>query len=79
MKKVFYTGKEFIIKGCVSQVFYDADCLHFPETMKDDDAVYSLYHGKFTALEREIVLLREKQRNLEHAYEGWIKEKRGSE
>ena len=79
MKKVFYTGKEFIIKGCVSQVFYDADCLHFPETMKDDDAVYSLYGGKFTALEREIVLLREKQRNLEQAYERWIKENRGSE
>ena len=79
MKKVFYTGKEFIIKGCVSQVFYDADCLHFPETMKDDDAVYSLYGGKFTALDREIALLREKQRNLEQAYEGWIKENRGSE
>jgi hypothetical protein len=79
MKKVFYTGKEFIIKGCVSQVFYDADCLHFPETMKDDDAVYSLYGGKFTALDNEIVLLREKQRKLEQAYEGWIKENRGSE
>ena len=77
MKKAFYTGKEFIVKGYVSQVFYDADCLHFPETMKDDDAVYSLYGGKWTALDREIVLLREKQRKLEQAYEKWIKREEG--
>ena len=79
MKKVLYTGEEFIVKGDVSRGFYDADCLHFPETMKDDDAVYSLYGGKWTALDREIVLLREKQRELEQAYEKWIKENKESE
>ena len=79
MKKAFYTGEEFIVKGDVLQAFYDADCFYFPETMKDDDAVYSLYHGKWEFLEREIVLLREKQRELEQAYEWWIKENRGSE
>ena len=47
--------------------------------MKDDDAVYSLYHGKWTALDREIILLREKQRELEQAYEKWIKENKESE
>ena len=73
MKKVLYTGEEFIVKGDVLQAFYDADYFHFPETMKDDDAVYSLYCGKWTALDREIVLLREKQRKLEQAYEKWIK------
>jgi hypothetical protein len=79
MKKAFYTGKEFIVKGDVLQASYDADYFHFPETMKEGDAVYSLYHGKWEFLEREIVLLREKQRKLEQAYEGWIKEKIGSE
>lgn len=33
MKKVFYTGKGFIVKGDVLQAFYDTDCFHFPETM----------------------------------------------
>ena len=79
MKKALYMGEEFIVKGNVSQAFYNTDCFHFPETMKDDDAVYSLYHGKWQFLDSEIVLLREKQRKLEQAYEGWIKENRGSE
>ena len=79
MKKALYTGEGFIVKGNVSQAFYDADYCYFPETMNDDDAVYSLYCGKWTALDREIVLLREKQRNLEQAYEGWIKENKESE
>ena len=74
MKKAFYTGEEFIVKGDVLRAFYDADFFYFPETMRDDDAVYSLYHGKWEFLEREIVLLREKQRKLEQAYEEWIKE-----
>ena len=77
MKKAFYTGEGFIVKDDVLQAFYDTDCFHFPETMKDDDAVYSLYHGKWEFLEREIVLLREKQRELEQAYEGWIKREEG--
>ena len=77
MKKAFYTGEEFIVKCGVSQAFYDADYFYFPETMKDDDAVYSLYHGKWEFLEREIVLLREKQRKLEQAYEWWIKREEG--
>ena len=59
------------------RAFYDADYFYFPETMKDDDAVYSLYHGKWEFLEREIVLLREKQRKLEQAYEKWIKREEG--
>ena len=79
MKKVFYTGEGFIVKGNVSQAFYDADYFYFPETMKDDDAVYSLYHGKWQFVDREIVMLREKQRELEQAYEGWIKENKESE
>ena len=79
MKKVSYTGEEFIVKGDVVRAFYNTDCFYFPETMKDDDAVYSLYGGKWTALDREIVLLREKQRKLEQAYEKWIKEKKESE
>ena len=77
MKKVFYTGEEFIVKGDVVRAFYNTDCFHFPETMNDDDAVYSLYCGKWTALDREIVLLREKQRELEQAYEKWIKREEG--
>lgn len=77
MKKVFYTGEEFIVKGNVSRVSYDADCFYFPETMEDDDAVYSLYHGKWTALDNEIVLLREKQRKLEQAFLWWIKREEG--
>ena len=78
MKKVFYTGEEFIVKGDVLRAFYDADSFHFPETMEDDDAVYSLYHGKWQFVEREIVMLREKQRKLEQAYEGWINENKES-
>ena len=77
MKKVFYTGEEFIVKDDVSQAFYDADYFCFPGTMKDDDAVYSLYHGKWQFVDREIVLLREKQRELEQAYEKWIKREEG--
>ena len=77
MKKVSYTGEEFIVKGDVLRAFYDADHFYFPETMNDDDAVYSLYCGKWTALDREIVLLREKQRELEQAYEKWIKREEG--
>lgn len=79
MKKAFYTGEGFIVKGDVLQALYDADYFYFPETMKDDDAVYSLYCGKWTALDREIVLLREKQRELEQAYEKWINENKESE
>ena len=73
MKKALYTGEEFIVKGDVLRAFYNIDCFYFPETMKDDDAVYSLYHGKWQFLDSEIVLLREKQRKLEQAYEKWIK------
>ena len=76
MKKALYTGEEFIVKGDVVRAFYNTDCFHFPETMKDDDAVYSLYHGKWVDLDSEIVLLREKQRELEQAYEKWINEKK---
>lgn len=72
MKRVLYTGKEFIVQGDVSRVFYDEDCFYFPETMKDDDAVSELYQGKCGLLEREIVLLQEKQRKLEQAYNGWM-------
>lgn len=79
MKKVFYTGEEFIVKDDVSRAFYGADYFYFPEKMNDDDAVYSLYCGEWDTLDRKIVMLREKQRNLEQAYEGWIKENRGSE
>ena len=79
MKKALYMGEEFIVKGDVLQAFYNTDCFYFPETMKDDDAVYSLYHGKWQFLDSEIVLLREKQRKIEQAYEKWVKENRGSE
>ena len=44
-----------------------------------DDAVYSLYCGEWDTLDREIVMLREKQRELEQAYEKWIKENKESE
>ena len=77
MKKVFYTGEEFIVKDDVSRAFYDADHFYFPETMGDDDAVYSLYHGKWQFLDSEIGMLREKQRKLEQAYEKWIKREEG--
>ena len=77
MKKALYTGEEFIVKGDVVRAFYNTDCFHFPETMEDDDAVYSLYHGKWQFVDREIIMLREKQRKLEQAYEKWIKREEG--